>query len=157
MAQIYDFDSRFITYTRDESRHEGSFEKIAFPASTDDLADTIKAFAETGTAFTVQGARTGISGAGAGAHTHVRTGNGAGAGCAAAGVSACISACISACAAAGRVKGDICIYHISGVSAIAYLIPAAGRAEDSYCSALVKSVPQMTGMFVNERRVQPRI
>ena len=63
MAQIYDFDSRFITYTRDESRHEGSFEKIAFPASTDDLADTIKTFAKTGTAFTIQGARTGISGA----------------------------------------------------------------------------------------------
>jgi len=62
-ARIYDFNERFSLYLRDESRHAGYFKTIVFPETMDELIEVIQGLYRKSEPFTVQGARTGISGA----------------------------------------------------------------------------------------------
>jgi D-lactate dehydrogenase (cytochrome) len=50
-------------YLRDESRSTGEAESISFPRDEQELRQVVKAVAATGTRITIQGARTGLTGA----------------------------------------------------------------------------------------------
>ncbi|MBN2552351.1 MAG: FAD-binding oxidoreductase [Spirochaetales bacterium] len=59
---IRSMDAEFQEFLRDESRMSGSAETISFPASQQQLQETLAGMYERGIAVTIQGARTGITG-----------------------------------------------------------------------------------------------
>ena len=63
MTEYIPYGDHLRSYLSDESRLGGSFDRIAFPDSADDMAAAVRDLISSHTPFTLQGARTGISGA----------------------------------------------------------------------------------------------
>lgn len=61
MQQVRAFGADYDEYRRDESRIQGEADSISFPASEDEVRAILGGFCSTGTAVTVQGARTGLA------------------------------------------------------------------------------------------------
>ncbi len=62
--KISDSREDYIGYCRDESHFPGSFARIAFPESTEELAAAMAEAGAAGLSVTLQGARTGVTGSG---------------------------------------------------------------------------------------------
>lgn len=61
MQQIQAFGADYDEYRRDESRAQGEAESISFPRTEDEVSAILSKLAASGTAVTVQGARTGLA------------------------------------------------------------------------------------------------
>ena len=61
MQQIQAFGADYDEYRRDESRAQGEAESISFPTTEDEVSAILSKLAVSGTAVTVQGARTGLA------------------------------------------------------------------------------------------------
>lgn len=61
MQQIQAFGADYDEYRRDESRAQGEAESISFPTTEDEVSAILSKLAASGTAVTVQGARTGLA------------------------------------------------------------------------------------------------
>ena len=60
--KVCDIGDEYADFLHDESRMEGRAEKIAFPASAEDVCEALQTAAENSWPVTVQGGRTGITG-----------------------------------------------------------------------------------------------
>lgn len=58
----HDFSESFSSCSKDESRYTGCFETIVFPTTIIELTEAVLHFSKRSEPFTIQGARTGISG-----------------------------------------------------------------------------------------------
>ncbi len=65
------YSDRYEEYLRDESRYTGSCEEISFPDTVEAMAETARECLKQGRSVTVQGARTGLCGAGVPAGGHL--------------------------------------------------------------------------------------
>ena len=61
--EIRTIDEGYLEYLKDESRSVGMAETISFPFSEEEVVDTVRRMADTGTPITIQGARTGVAAA----------------------------------------------------------------------------------------------
>jgi D-lactate dehydrogenase (cytochrome) len=60
--KVFDICDDYVDFLHDESRREGTAQKIAFPTCMEDVREALHIAAENGWPITVQGGRTGITG-----------------------------------------------------------------------------------------------